>query len=330
MTKFGLQLFTAAALFAALAVQSAAAQSAGTADPGSRVHFGDIVDVDVVGSFEFDWRGGITPEGFLDGYDVIRDQVPAICRTEEEVAKFIADRLAEILREPNVRVRVVDRSKRPAAFISGAVRTGLRFQIKRPVELSELIALTGGITDAASGTISIFRPGRASCSTIAAAAVSGIEKASHVTESNGSQRFVIKIADLLKGDTAADPQIFTGDIITVLAADPIYMIGGVGNPGPITARESMTLTRAVATAGGLSRKADESNVTIYRRAGELAEMINADLRKIAAGDAEDIVLRSFDIIEIAEKGGGKRTFPPVVDRPDRNTPAADVPLRVID
>ena len=35
--------------------------------PGSRpdlIHFGDVIDVDVVGSLEFDWRGGLTPEGF--------------------------------------------------------------------------------------------------------------------------------------------------------------------------------------------------------------------------------------------------------------------------
>jgi len=31
-----------------------------------RVHQGDIIDVDVVGSFEFDWRGGLNPEGFIE------------------------------------------------------------------------------------------------------------------------------------------------------------------------------------------------------------------------------------------------------------------------
>ncbi|MDM7924023.1 MAG: hypothetical protein QUS14_17160 [Pyrinomonadaceae bacterium] len=31
------------------------------------IHYGDLIDIDVVGSFEYDWRGTLTQEGFIDG-----------------------------------------------------------------------------------------------------------------------------------------------------------------------------------------------------------------------------------------------------------------------
>ena len=33
------------------------------------IHSGDLIDVDVVGSIEYDWRGRLNPEGFLDGIE---------------------------------------------------------------------------------------------------------------------------------------------------------------------------------------------------------------------------------------------------------------------
>ncbi|MGH9819117.1 MAG: hypothetical protein ACRD43_03015, partial [Pyrinomonadaceae bacterium] len=42
------------------------------------VHYGDVIDVDVVGSLDFDWRGTLNPEGFLDGMERIEDPVYAL------------------------------------------------------------------------------------------------------------------------------------------------------------------------------------------------------------------------------------------------------------
>ena len=72
-------------LSAALPLTAVRAQQ--TDGAGELVHYGDIIDVDVVGSFEFDWRGRLTPEGFLDGYDRIEDPVFALCTPESAVAE---------------------------------------------------------------------------------------------------------------------------------------------------------------------------------------------------------------------------------------------------
>src|SRR5688572_12535390 len=94
---------------------------------GEQIHYGDLVEVDVVGSLDFDWRGGLTPEGFLDGLERAESPVYALCRSEGEVATAVAERYRRILRDPNVVVRILDRSNRALAYISGAVKTPQRF-----------------------------------------------------------------------------------------------------------------------------------------------------------------------------------------------------------
>ena len=50
------------------------------------IHPGDLIDIDVIGSVEYDWRGTLNPEGFLDGVDYTENPIFARCRSEEEIA----------------------------------------------------------------------------------------------------------------------------------------------------------------------------------------------------------------------------------------------------
>ena len=72
-----------------LAQQPIAFRNADTDSYLNRIHAGDIVDIRVVGNLDYDWRGGLTPEGFLDGFEKVPKQIYARCRTEDEIAKQI-------------------------------------------------------------------------------------------------------------------------------------------------------------------------------------------------------------------------------------------------
>jgi hypothetical protein len=74
------------------------------------VHFGDLIEVDVVGSYEYDWRGSLTPEGFLDGLDYLENQIYGLCVSERDLSNAIQKEFAKTLRDPNVVVRILDRS----------------------------------------------------------------------------------------------------------------------------------------------------------------------------------------------------------------------------
>jgi len=55
------------------------------ADYLKRIHIGDLIDIHVAGYLEFDWRGRINAEGFLDCFDKIPKQIYALCRSESDV-----------------------------------------------------------------------------------------------------------------------------------------------------------------------------------------------------------------------------------------------------
>jgi len=297
-------------------------------DEENLIHFGDVIDVDVVGSFEFDWRGKLNPEGYLDGMNTYGEPVYGLCRSESEISAAAALALSKTLREPKIIVRIVDRSKRAVATLDGAVRSPQRFQLRRAARLQELLVLAGGISDDASGEIQIFRPPQLNCFERSESSPAKIENSSRSAES-GPPVLTVKISDILKGDPDANLQVRSGDLITVLRAVPVYIIGGVNDPRPIVARPGLTLSRAIAMAGGIAKEGRASGLAIYRRDGGGTQVINADLGKIESKTSDDPLILPFDIIEVPQKNKPIRKFAPVIESARNGRPAA-LPLRIID
>ena len=106
------------------------------------------------------------------------------------------------------------------------------------------------------------------------------EKFVTASQDNGSQYINIKINELLTGKKEANPQILSGDIVTVLEAQPIYVIGGVANPKQISTNFEITLSRAIDSAGGITKHGSETKISIFRRNGTQTQIIEADLGKI--------------------------------------------------
>lgn len=330
--KFFFSLILAAVFFQGLILSQEPEQKT---QNDNLIHLGDLIDVDILGSVEHDWRGTLTPEGFINGLDFIEEPIYALCKSEAEVADLVAKGFSKLLRDPKVVVKILDRSNRPNSIIYGAVKSEQRLQIKRPVYLNEIIILSGGFTEKASGEIQIYRPENLSCKAEFLISNAGSkdpltrEKFVTTGQERGKNYFNLKISDILAGK--ANPQILGGDIITVLEADPIYIIGGVGTPGKISSRSQTTLMRAISAAGGPAKDADTANVTIFRRVGRETKIIEADYDKIKAEQAEDIVLQAFDVVDVGVKGRGKSKFAPFVDVDEKRAKnSTELPLRIID
>ena len=283
------------------------------------VHYGDVLEIDVLGSTDFDWRGKLDDAGFLAGLPNIAEPIMALCQTEDEIAAEIAAAYSKILRKPEVVVRTLDRSTRERAVLLGAVRTAQRFQLERPARLNELIVIAGGITDRASGEVTIFRPANVAC-------------AAPGKTASDSNTMRVKLTDLLGGKPDANPLVRAGDVVTVEEAAPIYVTGGVVAPQRILFRSGLTVSRAVASAGGLNRNADRNKIFVFRRQKDRADLqiIETDFDKIMRKNGEDVPLEPYDIVEVAQTGRAREKTPPIVaalDSAARN--AAQLPLRII-
>lgn len=310
-------------------------------DPDALIHSGDLIEVDVLGSTEFDWRGNVTPEGFLGGFSFTKAPIYAVCESEESIATRITEEYKSFLNQPTIVIRILDRSNRPIARLFGAVNSPQRFRIKREVFLNELLIIAGGISEKASGEIRILRSLDASCAGKIEASKKNRESQNQtdgsstsefvkVSDASQSKIITLKLSDILKGNAESNPRIFYGDIITVLEAEPIYVTGAVENPGKIDLRSELTVSRAIDSSGGLAKGAEERNITIFRRNGNDTETIKIDLTEIASGGSEDIVLKAFDIIDVPGKGGRGSKYPPVIQEEPVNASQKDPPLRIID
>lgn len=284
-------------------------------DELGRIHFGDVIDVDFIGSIEYDWRGSLTPDGYLDGLDELSGQISGLCREPAELAKEIERIYSTMLRSPQVVVTIIDKSKRPIAKIDGAVRSASRLSIRRKARLNEVLSMAGGLTDDASGEIEILRPAKLSCN-----GDSGNE---------GSLR-IIKVSDHLKGDEDANPYIYSGDLIDVRRAVPIYVFGAVQVPRALIFREGMTLQKAIDAVGGRGKNADTSRVVILRRGPQGLETVAIQATDPKKGIFPDEILQVFDIIVVPSRGEAELKFPPVLPGQSSPRPEGELPLLIID
>jgi len=288
------------------------------------IHFGDYIDVDVVGSAEFDWRGTLTPEGFLDGLDFIEEPVYALCRTEEQVATAVAAAYSKLLKDPVVTVRILDRAGRAVSFLYGAVLFPQRLLIQREVRLNEILVLAGGLDERASGEIEIMRFANLNC------AVSSADGSSETVRKAETQTRTISVRDVIKGTPESNPVVLNGDIITVQQSDPVYVIGGVANPKQVNARNKLSVSRAIASAGGLIKGADPKSIVIYRRGPTEVTRIAVDLESVQTGTSEDVILERYDIVEVSQKGNDDRRIAPVVRVYSDFVKSGTMPLRIIE
>ncbi len=86
----------------------------------------------------------------------------------------------------------------------------------------------------------------------------------------------------------------------------IYVLGNVTKPGGfvLTDNESMSITKAIALAGGWDKTASLSGARVLRASGGAErEQIPANVKKIMENKAPDIELRPDDILYIPNSTG---------------------------
>ncbi len=253
---------------------------------------GDTLDVIVARRPELNWRGQVNSNGEIPALPYLEKPIRALCRTEEDLAQEIKEAYTKLVKNPEITVRVIERSTRPVILL-GAIRTSQRFQLQRDVRLNELLFVSGGVTDRASGDIQIFSTEPFMCTQEGASA-------EQTAETEKSPLKVVRILDLMAGKEEANPLVRSGDIVTVMVAEPVYVSGGVVSPQSINFRDQLTLARAITMAGGLTGSARGGDIRIYRRKQNLAEteVIKADYNAIRKQQQPDIPLKAYDIIEV--------------------------------
>ena len=259
---------------------------------------GDVLDVRVFGQPELSSTVQVDSDGNLSSLPFLDKPIKAKCRIDKEVQKDIAAAYAKFINNPQVSVRISERNSRQPATVFGAVRQPTRVEMKRKVRLNELMAVSGGFTERASGTIQILHTEPLMCPE------PGEETEAAPIDGTKIPLQIVKISELRSGKLEANPVIRPGDYVLVTEAEPVYITGAVLSPGGIYLREQLMLSRAIAMVGGARKEAKLSDVRVYRQVpgSTNQEVIHVDVAAIKKQQKPDFLLQPYDVIEVGEAG----------------------------
>jgi len=273
-------------------------QAAPLSDPAAqagqryRIGAGDVLDIRIMNRPQLS-RDAVRVDGSgMIRMPLIEGEIQAACKSEGELATEISRRYLKYYRNPQVDVFLKEYHAREVALI-GAVNEQGRYQMQRRLRLLELLSFAKGPSDKAGQTINIVRGPRT-------------DICGHDAEATSDQGSFIslRLNDTLRGEAKANPYVESGDIVTIPEAEQIYVIGNVYSPKSLPLKEPITVSRAIAMAGGPLRDSRTDRIHIVRQqpGGEKSE-IYVNLTAIARKRAEDIILQPNDIVEVQESTG---------------------------
>jgi polysaccharide export outer membrane protein len=263
------------------------------ADDRYRIGAGDLLDIRILNRPQLS-RDAIR----VDGRGMIRmpffeREIRAACLTESELAAEIATGYLKYLKNPQVDVFVKEYNSQPVAVI-GAVNTPGRFQLQRRVRLLELLTFAGGPAERAGRNVQVVH---ADAAPLCAAGQASDDPAEGLSS--------YRLSETLRGDEGANPYVQAGDVVTLPDAEQVYVVGNVLKPSAFALKEPITVSRAIAMAGGVLPDTKSDRVRIVRQMpGSTAKTeIFVDLKAIDKRQAEDITLLANDIVDVPTSSG---------------------------
>lgn len=262
------------------------------ADDRYRIGPADVLDIRIYNRPQLS-REAVRVEGNgMIRMPLIETEIQAACLTEGELAKEISTRYAKYYKNLQVDVFIKEYHSQQVAII-GAVNDQSRFELQRRVRLLELLTYAKGPSAKAGQTINIVHSTNTS-------------PCKQTDESDASTAFSsYKLNEVLQGDPKSNPYLEAGDIVTIPEADQVYVVGNVFMPLTIALKEPITLTRAIAMAGGLKQDTRKDKIRVLRQepGTSIRKEITVDLYAIEKKRSEDLALAPNDIIDVPTSAG---------------------------
>jgi polysaccharide export outer membrane protein len=270
------------------------------ADDGISVNVVDLSELSAksLGVIRIDHEGNISLP--------IAGRIHAAGLSVENLEKGIANRLSQIMNNPEVSVSVTEYRSHPVSVL-GAVRNPGVYQVNGPKTLFEVLSLAGGLNQDASNRVKITRAVSVGPLPLPNAS---IDKTGEFNTAELNVRSVME---------ARNPEeniaVLSNDVITVPKADMVYVVGAVHKAGgfPLSEKEQISVLQAVSLAEGLDKVASAKNARILRQVSPGAERTEVviNVEKILDGRAQDVSLQANDILFIPNslaKSAGMRVL----------------------
>ncbi len=223
--------------------------------------------------------------------------------TEEDIQSEVSKRLEKYVYSPQVQIFIAEYGAQKISVIGEVKKPGAYPLIRENYSLVELLGEAGGRTDKASAIIVLIP-----ASPIQKQAKAGKDDLARARFGRPAQKFGIEIYfDDLVGSHNRHPILVplrAGDTVIVPEAGNINVDGEVNRAGSYQLSSRMSLSGAIASAGGLTYSADVKNVEVIRELGEGKKaLVTVDLERLALQEGRDIRLRDGDLVRVPSAEG---------------------------
>lgn len=212
---------------------------------------GDVVRINVYNNPDLSLETRVSEAGTIS-YPLL-GEVGVQSLTPVAASKKIAGLLEKggFIRNAQVNIIVAVMQSQQVSVLGQVNRPG-RFPVDGIRNLTDVLALAGGISADAGDTVTIIR------------------------DHNGeNKKQVIDLIDMVRSNgTPGNVAILAGDIIYVERAPRFYIYGEVQRPGAFRLEKNMSVLQALSVGGGLTLRGTERGVRVKRRneAGKMQTM----------------------------------------------------------
>lgn len=254
---------------------------------------GDIIEVTVFGIEELKGKQlTLDSEGRISLPFINVVQLMGLTPRESEI-KIGTLYEASVMKNPQVAVNVKEYRSQFINVLGAVFKPGT-YQLTRRAFLVDALAMAGGLLAEKAESKAFVHRASGSDATPAELA-SGVAKRETVE---------VDLVQLLeKGDIALNVPIYAGDVVTVPERVErfYYVLGDVNKGGAFEFKrnEKVTLSQALASAGGLLMTAKTGKAAIMRQQADgTSTQIPVDVKKVLRGKAPDIELTQNDVVFI--------------------------------
>jgi len=213
--------------------------------------------------------------GNVDVYDL----------TAAEAEKKIEDLLRkDYLRDPHVTVFIKEHVSKQITLVGEVKNPGTYDYVARR-SLLDVLAIADGLTEDAGSFAYITRTNK---------------------RTNQRQTYRVDLDELIsKGNMDVNMPILGGDVIFIPEAGHCFVDGAVRKPGIYPIKSNMTITEAIALAGGLRSYADDDQIKLIRQKEDgTRDVVSINYSELQSGKISNLLLRDRDVIYAESSGLG--------------------------
>lgn len=246
---------------------------------------GDLLVIKVFETDKLDGEVRVSSKGFIS-LPLLGD-INVMNLTAVEVEQLIEDLYRkDYLHDPHVSVYIKEHLSKQITLV-GAIENPGTYEYVAQRRLLDVLAIGNGLKDVAGAYAHITRRN---------------------PKTNKSSSYMVDLDDLItNGNMDHNHKILGGDVIFIPESGQCFVDGAVRKPGIYALENNMTITEAIAIAGGLAGYADDDSIKLIRfmGKGKRRQVVSLSYSDLQGGVGDTLLLQDQDIIYAESSASGK-------------------------